>query len=275
VSPNQKSKIQDQKFILMSLQTEFPERLTTLCTGQAGLRGGLKVEIREPSSPPDPTIHPSTNPPILDFVASDETLDRYDEIISVSGWKLNNYRRNPVFQNAHQYGDIIFTLGKALITEIRQLESPRSDSPDGPRSTPCLFQRVLFATDVNPMARIAYGLYKGKFLNAVSVGFIPIRWEDGSSLSSCSSSNQKFRRRYLEQELLEVSAVGIPANPEALQLGLKAGAIEKADLRETLELLRQLAGTADEENKPSCVNKLDKIDPLLALARELRNVIKA
>src|SRR6516225_5048146 len=106
----------------MSLQTEFPERLTTLCTGQAGLRGGLKVEIREPSSPPDPTIHPSTNPPILDFVASDETLDRYDEIISVSGWKLNNYRRNPGFQNAHQYGDIIFTLGKALITEIRQLE---------------------------------------------------------------------------------------------------------------------------------------------------------
>ena len=104
---------------------------------------------------------------------------------------------------------------------------------------------------------------------------IPIRWEDGSSSSSRSSSNQKFRRRYLEQELLEVSAVGIPANPEALQLGLKAGAIEKADLRETLELLRQLAGTADEENKPSCVNKLDKIDPLLALARELRNVIKA
>jgi hypothetical protein len=56
--------------------------------------------------------------PILDFVASDETLDRYSEIIRASGWKLDHYLRNPVFQNSHQYGDIIFTLGKALETRV-------------------------------------------------------------------------------------------------------------------------------------------------------------
>ena len=50
------------------------------------------------------------------------------------------------------------------------------------------------------------------------------------------------RRRYLEQELLEVSAVGIAANPEALQLGLKAGAIAKSDLQDLLDLLRRFAG---------------------------------
>src|SRR5215475_4037209 len=118
----------------MSLQTEFPERLTTLCTGQAGLRGGLKIEIREPSTGEieNQKSKIENSQPILDFIASDETLDRYDEIISVSGWKLNNYRRNPVFQNAHQYGDIIFTLGKALITDIRQLESSHSDALHAP-----------------------------------------------------------------------------------------------------------------------------------------------
>ena len=42
------------------------------------------------------------------------------------------------------------------------------------------------------------------------------------------------RRLYLEQELLEVSAVGIPANPNALALGLKNGAIEKSDLKDLL-----------------------------------------
>ena len=47
-----------------------------------------------------------------------------------------------------------------------------------------------------------------------------------------------FRRRYLEQELLEVSAVAIPANPNALALGLKSGAVEKSDLRDLAELLR-------------------------------------
>jgi hypothetical protein len=280
LSSNQKSKIKNQKFLMMSLQTEFPERLTTLCTGQAGLRGGLKIEIREPSSPSDPSIQLASNAPILDFIASDETLDRYDEIISVSGWKLNNYRRNPVFQNAHQYGDIIFTLGKALITEVRQLESPRSDSPDGPRSTPCLFQRVLFATDVNPMARIAYGLYKGKFLNAVSVGFIPLRWENGDesedgtrSAAARVAGSKPYRRRYLEQELLEVSAVGIPANPEALQLGLKAGAIEKADLRDTLELLRQLVATPATDLSPTGPTSPTG-QTLLALVRELRDLLK-
>src|SRR4029078_10099363 len=135
----------------------------------------------------------------------DETLDRYGEVISASGWRLENYRRNPVFQNAHQYCDVIFTLARALITEVR------SDH---------LYQRIEFATDVNPVARIAYGLYKGKFLNAVSVGFVPIRWKDGAASTEPASDGatpaSPCRRRYLEQELLEVSAVAIPANPDAL-----------------------------------------------------------
>jgi hypothetical protein len=219
----------------MNLQTEFSDRLVTLCDGRPGLRGGIHMDVRDPSgkdgvlSVPNQNSQPSTSS--LDFISSDESLDRYDEIIAASGWRLENYRRNPVFQNAHQYGDIVFTLGKAVITEVR-----------GGR----LFQRIEFATEVNPMARIAYGLYKGKFLNAVSVGFIPLKWENGpgpsgpSTINSPTLNSPRFRRRYLEQELLEVSAVGIPANPNALQLGLKAGAVEKADLLELLEMLRAL-----------------------------------
>lgn len=138
------------------------------------------------------------------------------------GWRLENYRRNPIVQNAHQYGDILFTIGKAVLTEVR-----------GGR----LYQRVEFATEVNPMARIAYGLYKGRFLNAVSVGFLPIRWETGGPASG-------FERKFVEQELLEVSAVAIPANPNALQLALGDGAIDKGDLRELAQLLVHCAAPA-------------------------------
>jgi HK97 family phage prohead protease len=190
--------------------SEFTDRLVNLCDGRRGLRGGLQIELC--SNPVD-----GDGAPVIDFVASSEKLDRYDEIIVAAGWELENYRRNPVFQNAHQYGDIIFTLGKALITEVRAGK---------------LFQQIQFATEANPMARIAYGLYRGGFLNAVSVGFIPLRWENGTEQTA-------FRRKYLEQELLEVSAVGIPANPEALQLGLKSGVIAKSDLRELSELLKR------------------------------------
>ena len=66
--------------------------------------------------------------------------------IGYNGVRLDNYRKNPVIQNAHKYGDVLDTIGKALITEVR----------DG-----ALFQRIEFAVEVNPIARIAYGLYRG------------------------------------------------------------------------------------------------------------------
>src|SRR3989442_3694663 len=164
---------------LSPIDSELP--FVTLSDSRTGLRSGLQVEISEPSADPVSLSHPlgASDPqpstlnsqPILDFIASDETLDRCDEVILAGGWRLDAYQRNPVFQNAHQYGDIIFTLGKALITEIRQSRTLHSPIP-----TPHLYQRIQFATEANPMARIAYALYKGKFLNAVSVGFIPLRW---------------------------------------------------------------------------------------------------
>src|SRR5438552_11316087 len=152
-----------------SASLPFSHRLVPLLDGRLGLRGGLHVEVRSP----DPRPSSLDTSPVLDFIASDETLDRYDEVISASGWRLENYRRNPVFQNAHQYGDIIFTLGKALITEVRTIGRLPSG---GERQA--LFQRIEFATDANPMARIAHELYKGGFLKAVSVGFIPLKWQD-------------------------------------------------------------------------------------------------
>src|ERR1043166_1698114 len=263
--------------------------LTPLHDGRLGLRRGFHAGVREPIPSPDgqsgpdgerqgesersshltpdtrhsptqdsvPASSPDTrhSSPILDFIASSEALDRYNEIISADGWRLDNYRRNPVFQNAHQYGDIIFTLGKALITEVRNGK---------------LFQRVEFATEINPMAKIAYGLYKGKFLNAVSVGFIPLKWEDAPPSASASASGSASipRRRYLQQELLEVSAVGIPANPEALQLGLKAGAIERADVRALLDLVR--LAYESQKSAPGRGNQITASSPLPSPPEEER-----
>ena len=242
--------------------------LASLTNARPSIRGSIAIEARPPQ--PD-ELHrlaqtESSTQPILDFIASDETLDRYGEAISAAGWQLETYRRNPVFQNAHQYGDIMFTLGKALITEVR------TALPSGSSiSTRHLFQRIQFATDINPIARVAYGLYKAKFLNAVSVGFIPLRWEDGASDAN-SSTRSKCRRRYLEQELLEVSAVGIPANPNALALGLKSGAIEKSDLRETFALLLRNIGHIGPIRpvpSPSPINL-----ELFHLARELHRILR-
>ena len=237
------------------------------------IRSTLSIEIREPSLAAG---EPNPSAPILDFISSDETLDRYGEVISAAGWRLESYRRNPVFQNAHQYGNVIFTLGKALVTEVRSISASTINS----QPSAALYQRIEFATDVNPMARIAYGLYKGKFLNAVSVGFIPLRWKDSEEAAAgLAATGVQARRIYLEQELLEVSAVGIPANPNALALGLKSGAVEKSDLRDLQDLLQQTLGHPP-RNEPEPVSikilpQPNRATELLRLARLVREILKA
>src|SRR2546422_3376445 len=143
------------------------QRHVILSNGQSGLRTAIPITVSVPDD---------TEEAVIDIRVSDETLDRYGEIITASGWRLDNYRKNPVIQNAHQYGDVIFTLGKALQTEV---------------VGSALVQRWEFAVDANPFARIAYGLYRGGFLNSASVGFIPIRWENGNEKTAWS-------RKYLE-----------------------------------------------------------------------------
>ncbi len=228
------------------LSATFPDQLHTLCDGRLGLRRPLHVESTSPSDKAD--LH------VIDFISSDESLDRYDEIVSATGWELAAYRRNPVFQNSHQYGDIIFTLGRALVTEVRIV---------GGKSV--LYQRIEFATTANPIARIAYALYKDHFLNAVSVGFVPLEWED-------AAPGSRHRRRYLRQELLEVSAVAIPANPNALALALKSGSIQKADLRASISLLETLSASAQFSTSSA---PLTPQEQLFQLARDIRDLMKS
>jgi hypothetical protein len=197
------------------LEREFGSRLINLHNGARGLREGLHVRTSVPKD--------AGSEPIVDFISSDESLDRYNEIISASGWVLDSYLKNPVFQDSHDYSTILRTIGKASVTQVR----------DGK-----LFQRIHFAVNANPLAKIAHALYKGGFLNAVSVGFVPLKWQNGDS-TTAGSGPSAFSRKYTKQVLLETSAVAIPANPNALQLAYDSGAIEKSDLRELLQLLRE------------------------------------
>src|SRR6266567_2062260 len=104
------------------------------------------------SLPPEADQAP---PNTLDFRSSDQTLDRYQEVFAVAGWKLDNYRKNPVVQNAHNYWSLADTIGKSLITEVRGA-SDRSAQERGLQSAampgPYLFQRVQFAVEENTMA---------------------------------------------------------------------------------------------------------------------------
>ncbi len=228
---------------LEQLKKEFGSRLVTLRDGRAGLRGGLHCEVKDVAG----------EAPMLDFIATDETVDRYNECIKLDGWNTDNYLANPVVPDCHNYDSVARILGRTVSLKI-------SDK---------MVNRVEFALD-NPMGNMAYKMAKGGFIKSESVGFIPLEWNNG---------NEKDQpdRTYTKQELLEISLVVVPANPGAtIGLALKSGALEKSDLRDLSEFLKQFC--SDEKAVPAAPPSAlggGKFDArLLQLARTARELLK-
>lgn len=141
----------------------------------------------------------------ITFVASTQTEDRYGDCVMVEGWDTSNYAKNPVFLWAHDSSQL--PIGKC-VGLAKQMGSK-----------PALVQKIQFATaDENPFAENVWKLYKGGYLSAVSVGFIPHEM----SLRMDEETGYITGYDMTKQELLELSAVPVPANPEALALAMKS-----------------------------------------------------
>jgi len=125
----------------------------------------------------------------ITFVLSTEGKDRDGDVIKADGWILDNYLKNPVVLFAHKYDSLPVARAEKVWVENGSLKATAK-----------------FATEKeNPLAENVYQLYKNGYMNAVSVGFIPVEYEEKGE-----------GYEYLKQELLEFSCVPVPANPEAL-----------------------------------------------------------
>lgn len=163
---------------------------------------------------------------LVDYVASNETLDSYNEVIHAKGWRFTRFAKNSPFVDSHNYWSIDKLLGS--------VESARLEGRD-------LIERVRWAKDVaeNKLAQLGWKMTLGGFLKAVSVGFFPVRYvgngKDGWTqalqlLGIKPEDGQHIRYIYLEQEQIELSACIIGANPDALAKSFEAGCLKDADL---------------------------------------------
>lgn len=118
---------------------------------------------------------------VMSFVASTAGVKRDGLEIDQSRWDLGHYRANPVVLWAHDYSSL--PIGRASV-----------DVQDG-----VLKAHVTWDTD-DEMAQRVKGKYERGFLNAVSVG-----WRDVDN-----------GREGVSHELLDVSAVPVPGDPDAL-----------------------------------------------------------
>ena len=128
------------------------------------------------------------------FIASDETLDRQGEVISVDGWDLDNFKKNPVLLWGHdQYRPAI---GMAESLGYKTIEGKKR----------LVYQPKFHRKD--EFSRLIADLVDEGWIKTSSVGFMPIKFEDD---------------KYTKQELLEISFVNVPANPSALGLAFSKG----------------------------------------------------
>lgn len=166
------------------------------------------------------------NKGIVDYVASDETLDWYDEIVLASSWNFTHFQKNAPFVDSHNYDCIENLLGKVISAELKNKQ---------------LVERVQWAIDVeeNELAQVGWKMTVAGYLKAVSVGFMDIesirRGQPGfdeivSALGKEDASKYAAYRIFTKVEQIELSSCILGANPNALAKSFSDRVIDEEDL---------------------------------------------
>ena len=139
----------------------------------------------------------------MSFTISTAAVDRDGDTIDPKGWDLGSYAKNPVVLWAHDYSSP--PVGKAVNIKSTEhgLQADVEFLPQG----------------LDPFADKIHDMCKAGFLNATSVGFRGMEYDEAQGRKGYD---------FKKQELLEFSIVPVPCNPEALaQRGLKNDQLKK------------------------------------------------
>lgn len=140
-------------------------------------------------------------------IISSGTVDRQGDKLNPEGWDFKNFRKNPILLWSHNAG------------------SGERRPPIGKVEDLYVKDEKVYFTPVfdleDKFAKEIYRKYKNKYLNAFSVGFLPLEWTE-------TETGYNFEK----QEALEFSAVNVPANPEALVVLRDAGIEVSKDWKE-------------------------------------------
>jgi len=140
---------------------------------------------------------------VVDVVMSTESVDRDGDVIRVRGWILDEFKKNPLILFQHNRSGL--PIAKAL--------GVKKDA-----KAKLLRGRVQFAgmDQMHEDAERIFLLVRDGFLNATSVGFMPVERRPIPGVPDEEGRVGFGGIEFLKQILLENSIVTVPANPEAL-----------------------------------------------------------
>lgn len=171
-------------------------------------------------------------------VATDETIDRQGDKLDITKWDLKNFKKNPVLQAGHDYmPQNTIGIAKNIRVEAKRL----------------LFEPVFH--EITQTAREIKKMFEEGILKTFSVGFLTHYKRDKEG-RVMTEGGWPVIDRY---ELLEISAVPVPANPSAEIVQLS---IDKAK-QATIEEVEKIKGFIDAEVERPAPAKKAVIDSLL------------
>jgi HK97 family phage prohead protease len=144
---------------------------------------------------------------VLRYVITNESQDRYGDVVRVAGAKIDNYMKNPVVMMAHRHDmpPIGKTVDLTCNKQCKQIEASGLFL-DG-------------RTDMTGVSETAFKLAQSGAMPGCSIGFMPIkanRPQTAEERVKIGIGENGYE--FLDWELLEWSVCSIPANPDALQL---------------------------------------------------------
>ena len=147
---------------------------------------------------------------LIEFIGSTGEVDRFNTVILQNEWILENYLKNSVFLWAHSWGDPPIGRANKVWVDGKGLKATLNFLIEFPR-------KGLF-----PFADLIYDLYTEGFLHAVSVGWQPGTTrlvDDADEIKKFGVDPKKHKQIEVlgQNELLELSAVPIPGNADALK----------------------------------------------------------
>lgn len=152
---------------------------------------------------------------VFTFVASTSDPDRHRTVLNPEGWSLENFRANPIIGYMHNvYGNLsgpddpddVIGLGKKVYV---------NDEGE-------LILEMIFDQENEKARKIQSKVERG-FLRTVSVGFIEL----GEGHRGNKEKYEDPELYYFDrQELLEVSIVNIPSNPNAKKKTLRGNTFD-------------------------------------------------
>lgn len=190
----------------------------------------------------------------LVLTMSTSDVDRDRDVIDQAGWDLKNYLANPVILWAHSYGDDgypLFPIGKSKRTWVENGKSLKI-VPQFP------------TYDEYPLGNTAGKLFAAGYINAGSVGFLPLEY-------AFNEERGMFAIDFKRTELLENSLVPVPANPMALREAKSKG----IRLEPVIEWAEQMLSSAHGKGAWMSQDTLSKAFPPEMLEKAIRAVLPA